>query len=66
MGTAPVVLVLGGMLFPIVLLLLALVCGVFTGLWAIYRLWHDEWSVSLWHAVQSVHMPHPHFIHHHR
>ena len=65
MGTAPVVLVLGGMLLPIVLLLLALVCGVFTGLWALYQLWHDEWSVSLRNAVQSfVHIPRPHFIHH--
>lgn len=65
MGTAPVVLVLGGMLIPIVLLLLALVSGVFTGLWALYQLWHDEWSVSLRHAVQSLaHIPHPHLIHH--
>ena len=65
MGTAPVVLVLGGLLFPILLLLLALVCGVFTGLWAIYRLWHDEWSVSVGHAMHSLtHIPHPHLIHH--
>ena len=65
MGTAPVVLVLCGMLIPIVLVLLALASGVLTGLWALYQLWHDEWSVSLRHAAQSlVHMPHPHFIHH--
>lgn len=65
MGGAPVVIMLVGLVFPTVLLLLAAACGVLTVLWAVYRLWHDEWSVRMWHAVQFVaRIPHPHVIYH--
>lgn len=65
MGGAPVVILLVGLVFPVVLLLLAATSGVLTALWAVYRLWHDEWSMSVWQAVRFVaRLPHPHVIYH--
>ena len=65
MGGAPVVILLVGLVFPAMLLLLAAASSVLTALWAVYRLWHDEWSVSVGHAVRSVaRSPHPHVIYH--
>ena len=64
MGAAPVLVVLVSLLFPIALLLLAVVSGVLTSLWAVYRLWHDEWSPDLRHAVAGIaHFPHLDVMH---
>jgi len=39
------------MVIPIVLILLAVVLDMGAVVWALYRLWHDEWSVRIWHAM---------------
>jgi len=40
MEGAPVVILLGGLVFPIVLLLLALLFDVVATVWLVYRFWH--------------------------
>jgi hypothetical protein len=54
MGAAVLVIPLGAMVVPIVLILLAVVVDVGAVMWALYRLWHDEWSVRIWHAMTRV------------
>lgn len=59
MGGAPVVILLVGLLVPITLLILAAIADGIVLLWVIYRLWHDEWSVSLARVVHRLaHVPH--------
>lgn len=52
MGGAPLVILLVGMVFPIAVLILALVLDAFVMLWLLYRLWHDDWSVRLWQTMR--------------
>lgn len=54
MEGAPVVILLVGMVFPIALLILALVADVVAIVWAIYTMWHEDWSVSLWQVVRRI------------
>ena len=62
MGGAPVVILLVGLLVPIALLILAAMVDAIVLLWVIYRLWHDEWSVSIGRTVrQLAHAPHWHW-----
>lgn len=66
MGSAPIVILLVGMVFPIALLLLALVADLIAVIWAAYTLWREDWSVSLWRAIRRIgHAPHWRAIHHH-
>lgn len=44
MGAGPLVLVLVGLVFPISLVLLAVVVDLLTGVWALYELLHDARS----------------------
>ena len=44
MGAGPLVLVLVGLVFPISLVLLAVVVDLLTGVWVLYELLHDAWS----------------------
>jgi hypothetical protein len=61
MGGAPLVILLVGMVVPIAVLILAIVFDAFVGLWLLYRLWHDEWSMRLWNSIRRVvHVPHWH------
>ena len=62
MGAAPLVILLVGMVFPIAVLILAIVIDSLVAVWLLYRLWHDEWSVRLWQAVRRhAHVPHWHW-----
>ena len=62
MGAAPLVILLVGMVFPIAVLILAIIVDSIVALWLIYRLWHDEWSVSLRRAVRPhAHLPRLHW-----
>lgn len=62
MGAAPLVILLVGMALPILALILAIVFDSLVLLWLLYRLWHDEWSMRLWHAMRKhAHMPHWHW-----
>lgn len=54
MGGAPIVILLVGLLIPIALVIMAALADAVVLLWAIYRLWHDEWSVSLARAVHRL------------
>lgn len=66
MGAAPLVLLLVGMVFPILLVLLAVLFDVLAVIWVVYRLWHDEWSVSLWRSLHRVgHVSHGHLLRNH-
>jgi hypothetical protein len=66
MGAAPLVLLLVGMMVPAAFIFLAIVFDVLTAVWVIYRLWHDEWSVSPWESLRRIgHVPQWHPIHHH-
>jgi hypothetical protein len=42
MGAAAVVIALVGLVFPIMLILTALVLDAAVLMWALYRLWHDR------------------------
>ena len=53
MGAAVIVIPLGAMAIPIALILLAVVLDVGAVVWALYRLWHDEWSVRIWHTIDT-------------
>ena len=53
MGAALLVVPLAGMAIPIVLILLAVTVDIGVGLWALHRLWHDEWSVRIWHGIET-------------
>lgn len=53
MGAAILVVPLAGMAIPIVLILLAVTLDIGAVLWALYHLWHDEWSVRIWHGIQT-------------
>ena len=58
MGGAPIVILLVGMLIPIAFLLLAVLVDAIFMAWLIYRLWHDEWSVSLGQVMRRMsHVP---------
>ena len=62
MGAAPLIILLVGMVFPIAMLILAIVIDAFVMLWLLYSFWHDEWSVRLWQGVRrSVHVAHWHW-----
>jgi hypothetical protein len=66
MGAAPLVLLLVGMMVPAAFIFLAIVFDELTAVWVIYRLWHDEWSVSPWQSLRRIgHVPQWHPIHHH-
>lgn len=66
MGSAPLVIMLVGMVFPIALLLLALVADVVVLVWAGAVLWRDKWSVQVRHAMRRVgYAPHWRVIRHH-
>jgi hypothetical protein len=58
MGGAAVILVLAGLVFPISLLLLAVVFDAVVVIWALFRLWHDTWSPRFKRAARHVHVPH--------
>jgi hypothetical protein len=65
-GAAPLVLLLVGMMVPAAFIFLAIVFDELTAVWVIYRLWHDEWSVSPWQSLRRIgHVPQWHPIHHH-
>jgi hypothetical protein len=50
------------MVFPIAVLILAIVIDSLVALWLLYRLWHDEWSVRLWQSWRRhAHVPHWHW-----
>ena len=66
MGAAPLALLLVGMVIPIAFLFLALLFDALTVVWVAYQLWHDEWSVSLWHGPRRIgHTRYWQAIHHH-
>ena len=66
MGAAPLVILLVGLALPIIALVLALVFDVLVAVWLLYRLWHDEWSVRLWHSLgRFVHIPHSYPVRYH-
>jgi hypothetical protein len=48
---AAVVLVLSGMVFPIAMLLMAILFDFLLVTWALYHLWHDDWSPRLHHLA---------------
>lgn len=54
MGGAPVVILLVGMLIPIAFLILAVLVDAIFVAWVVYRLWHDEWSVSVAQALHRI------------
>lgn len=47
------VLILGGMVIPIVGILLALLFDAFALVWYAYREWHDDWSGRLAERVRA-------------
>lgn len=53
MGAAVMVIPLGAMVIPIALILLAVVLDMGALVWALYRLWHDEWSVRISHVIET-------------
>ena len=54
MGGAPVVILLVGLLFPVLLLLLAALVDVLVVLWVTYRMWREEWSLTVGRAIRHV------------
>jgi hypothetical protein len=59
MGGTPIVLALVGLVFPIALILLAVLFDVLVLLWALYRVTHDRVMPAMRHAMHSHHwMPH--------
>jgi hypothetical protein len=54
MSAAGFVIPLVGLVFPILLILAAIVFDVLVILWVAYGMWHDEWSVDLWRLVRSA------------
>jgi hypothetical protein len=54
MPGAAVVIVLGGMLFPIALLILALLFDVAFSLWAVWYVAHDRWVHRKWRPLQPL------------
>mgnify|MGYP001608999173 CR=1 FL=1 len=55
---AAIVLVLCGLVFPITLLLLAVVFDVFVLIWAVFREWHDDVSPRIGRVFAHLHVPH--------
>jgi hypothetical protein len=55
MGGTPIVLALVGLVFPIALILLAVLFDLLVLLWALYRLTHDRVLPALRHAMHSHH-----------
>ena len=47
------VIPLAAMAVPIALILLAVIVDTGAVVWALYRLWHDEWSVRIWHGFET-------------
>jgi len=58
-GGTPIVLALVGLVFPIALILLAVLFDLVVLLWAAYRLTHDRVMPAVLHTLHSHHwMPH--------
>jgi hypothetical protein len=53
MGAAFVVIPLAAMIVPIALILLAVLADIVALCWALYRLWHDEWSLRIWDFAEA-------------
>ena len=48
MGATALVVLLAGLAFPILLIVTAALLDVFVCLWALYRMWHDDWAHRTW------------------
>lgn len=57
MAVAALVVFLAGLVFPILLLLAAILFDVGVLLWSLYRLWTDRWAPQLVRAFGSVARP---------
>ena len=57
MGGVAIVLVLCGLVFPISLLLLAVVFDAVVVAWVLFRAWHDSVSPRIMNAVHGAHLP---------
>ena len=51
MGGTVFVVLLAGLVFPILLILTAALLDVLVCLWALYRMWHDDWGHRVWHYL---------------
>ena len=51
MGAAVVVIPLAALALPIVLILSAILVDIVGAIWALYRMWHDEWSEQIGHYL---------------
>lgn len=58
MSGAAVVILLVGLVFPIAILLAAVLFDLLVMAWAVYRLWHDRWSAAVTGRIRaSIHIP---------
>ncbi len=57
MVVAALVVLLAGLVFPILLLLAALIFDVGVVLWTLYRTWTDRWAPALARTVGHVAVP---------
>ena len=48
MGATVLVVLLAGLALPILLSLTAVLLDVLACVWALYRMWHDDWGHRLW------------------
>lgn len=59
---ALMVITLVGLVFPIALLLLAVLFDVLVVFWAAYRVWHEHLPTNLWQVLHNAHVPRWHFV----
>ena len=48
MGATVLVVLLAGLALPILLIITAALLDVFAVVWALYRMWHDDWGHRAW------------------
>jgi hypothetical protein len=53
MWSAAIVIPLAAMVFPITLILLAVLVDILFVGWAVFRMWHDEWAARIGAFINS-------------
>jgi hypothetical protein len=48
MGATVVVVLLAGLALPVLLVVTAALLDVLACVWALYRMWHDDWGHRTW------------------
>jgi hypothetical protein len=55
MGGTVLVVLLAGLVFPILLILTAVLLDALALVWAVYKVWHDDWSHRTWEFL-TIHV----------